>query len=137
MKATLIYKSHFNAAYQLQNPHWDQETNQKVFGEIEGKPAFQGHNYNLQVELTGDIDTQKGEVFSKSQLATLVKKNIENRFDHKNLYLDLDDFKDTVPTAEMMALRIWEILRSLIDNRYTLRVVVNEDNKNAAAFSGD
>ena len=137
MKATLCHKSHFNAAFRHHNPNWSEAKNKGVFGDIEGEPIFEGHNYNLEIKLFGEIEPTTGQVFDKEKLAYLVKTQIEKRYDHQNLYLDIDDFKDTVPTVEMMAVKIWYILRPLINQQIELKVLVHESHQNYAIYEGN
>lgn len=136
MKATVAQRAHFNALYTTQNPHWDAETNREVFGAQE-KPAFNGHNYNITVRLSGEMNPKTGEVYPLSQLKALIKDKVEERFDHKNLYLDLEDFKDTVPTVGRMAVRIWEILRAELPAALDLHVTVFATDEQFAEFEGD
>lgn len=137
MKASLCHKSHFNAAYRHHNPHWSDAQNLEVFGNQEDTLIFEGHNYNLEIKVTGQVDPITGKVCDKHHLANLVKTHIEKRYDHQNLYLDTDDFKDTVPTVEMMACKIWEILRPLIDEKLELSVLVHESPQNYAEYEGE
>ena len=137
MKVTVCRKAHFNAAYQMRNPHWTAEKNLAVFGQENAtRPAFHGHNYNLTVKLTGPVNPDTGFVYDMKQLGQLIKSHVENKFDHRNLYLDMDDFKDTVPTPENLAIRIWHILREHIDAQYVLTVELHESNKNFVEYSG-
>lgn len=137
MKATLCHKSHFNAAYRHHNPHWSEAQNLEVFGEQGETLIFEGHNYNLEIKLSGEINPRTGKVYDKHKLAHLVKTHIEKRYDHQNLYLDMDDFKDTVPTVEMISYRIWHILRPLIEENIALKVLIHESPQNYAEYEGD
>jgi 6-pyruvoyltetrahydropterin/6-carboxytetrahydropterin synthase len=137
MKSTLIYKTHFNAAYRLYNPYWSVEQNEKIFGTSSlQKAAFHGHNYDLELHLHGDIQINTGSIMDKKELEKLVKEHIEKRYDHRNLYEDVTDFKDTVPTAEMIAFQIWKILRTLIAKHLTIKVIVQESTQIGASYEG-
>lgn len=132
---TVCRKSHFNATHRLHNPNWDDARNEKVFGKC-NNPNYHGHNYNLIVKLTGPVDPETGYVMDLGVLASLVKENVEERYDHKNLYLDLDDFKDLNPSAENIAIKIWHILREKIDHRLELSVELYETERNFVEYKG-
>ncbi len=137
MEASICYKTHFNAAFRHYNPHWSKEKNLEIFGSSSlERPNFQGHNYNLEVFLKGAVDETSGNVYDRQRLAQMVKREIEERYDHKNLYEDVEDFKHTVPTPEMMAFRIWQILREQVDQDLELKVVVHQDHKHSAIYEG-
>lgn len=133
MKVTIAQRTHFNALHTTQNPNWDVQTNDAIFGKQE-KPAFRGHNYNITARITGELDEKTGEVFPLDRLKKLLKEKVENRFDHKNLYLDLEDFKDTVPTVGRMAVRIWEIMRAEIPEELSLHITVYATDEQFAEF---
>ncbi|GAB4343389.1 MAG: 6-carboxytetrahydropterin synthase [Flammeovirgaceae bacterium] len=137
MKATLIYKTHFNAAYRLYNPFWEVEKNKKIFGNSTPESAaFHGHNYDLEIHLHGEVEIDTGNVIDKKILASLVKEHIEKRYDHRNLYEDVADFKDTVPTAEMIAFQVWKILRPLIAQNISIKVIIQESSQIGGSFEG-
>lgn len=136
MNATIIRKEHFNAAHRLYNPSWSDEKNDAVFG-LCNNPSFHGHNYELHVYLTGPIDPETGFVWDMKKLSSLIKVNILEKFDHKNLNLDTDEFKSLNPTAENIAVVIWDILRKKIDSRFQLKVVLYETERNFVAYEGD
>ncbi len=136
MRVTISHKAHFNALYTTHNPNWSAQVNHEVFG-TQDSPAYKGHNYNFTVRLTGEMNPRTGEVFSFAKLKQLVKDKVEERFDHKNLYLDLNDFNHTVPTPPRMAMRIWEILRQEIPATIDLHVTVEANNEQSAEFSGE
>jgi 6-pyruvoyltetrahydropterin/6-carboxytetrahydropterin synthase len=136
MQATISRKAHFNAAHRLHNPDWDAETNQKVFG-VCNNEFYHGHNYELIVSLTGKIDPQTGYVADTKWLADLIKEKIENRLDHKNLNLQVPEFKALNPTAENIAVVIWNLLRNEIDHQLTLKVTLYETPRNFVEYSGN
>lgn len=135
MKATICRKAYFNATHRLHNPNWSDKKNQEVFG-VCNNPNYHGHNYELIVKLRGEVDRETGIVYDFKRLKDLIKVHVEDRYDHKNLYLDLDDFKDTTPSTEMLAARIWEILRREIEDQYELHIILYETPRNYVEFYG-
>ncbi len=135
MKVTVCRKEHFNAAHRLHNPSWSDEQNQAVFGSC-NNPNFHGHNYNLTVKLTGTVDPDTGYVYDMKKLSDLLKNEILNRFDHKNLNLDTAEFKTLNPTAENIAIVIWDILRKQIDEEYEPAVTLYETERNFVEYNG-
>lgn len=137
MKGTLAVKTHFNAAYRAENPNWSEEKNREVFGDYSSaKPPFIAHNFDLIAFLEGEINPLTGRIYDPEKLAALLKKHIENRYDHHNLYLDVDDFSDTVPTSEMIALRTWERMRPLLPEQLSLTIRIYETKDCFAEYSG-
>lgn len=133
MKVSIFRKEHFNAAHRLHNPLWTDEVNARVFGKC-NNPNFHGHNYELIVRLTGEIDAQTGYVFDMKALSDLIQTHIIDRFDHKNLNLDIAEFQQLNPTAENIAVVIWNILRQKISNQYELKVTLYETERNFVEF---
>jgi 6-pyruvoyltetrahydropterin/6-carboxytetrahydropterin synthase len=136
MKVTVSRKAHFNAAHRLHNPKWSDEKNRAVFGKC-NNPNYHGHNYELIVSVTGEIDQETGFVMDVKDLADLVKELIEDRFDHKNLNLDTDEFKHLNPTAENIVVVCWNLLRPKIDDDKNLSVVLYETPRNFVEFRGE
>jgi 6-pyruvoyltetrahydropterin/6-carboxytetrahydropterin synthase len=135
MKVSVIRKAHFNAAHRLHNPAWSEEKNQEVFG-VCNNPHYHGHNYNLEVKVTGEIDPETGYVIDTKKLAALIRSEIEDKFDHRNLNLDTIEFKDLNPTAEHIAIVIWEKLRAKIDSRFELGIRLFETDRNYVEYNG-
>jgi 6-pyruvoyltetrahydropterin/6-carboxytetrahydropterin synthase len=133
MKIAVSRKEHFNAAHRLYNPEWTDEKNEKVFGKC-NNPNFHGHNYELIVKIIGEQDAETGYVYDMKILSDIVKEHVIDRFDHKNLNLDVPEFKDLNPTAENIALVIWKILRNKIENEYEIKVVLYETERNFVEF---
>jgi 6-pyruvoyltetrahydropterin/6-carboxytetrahydropterin synthase len=133
MKVAVYRKEHFNAAHRLYNPSWTDEKNDDVFGKC-NNPHFHGHNYELVVKLTGETNPDTGYVIDMKFLSDLVKENIIRRFDHKNLNLDVEEFKNLNPTAENIAVVIWNILRNKIDNKYDLKITLYETERNFVEY---
>jgi 6-pyruvoyltetrahydropterin/6-carboxytetrahydropterin synthase len=136
MKIAIYRKEHFNAAHRLHNPQWSAEKNDAVFGKC-NNPSYHGHNYDLEVKLTGPIDPETGYVYDMKLLKDLIKENITKKFDHKNLNLDVNEFKNLNPTAENIAVVIWNILREKIELKYDLTIRLYETERNFVEFSGD
>lgn len=136
MKVAVYRKEHFNAAHRLHNPNWSDEKNQEIFGKC-NNPNFHGHNYELIVKLEGQVDEHTGYVYDMKILSDLIKENILNRFDHKNLNLDTDEFKHLNPTAENIAVVIWNILRTKIETKYDLTIRLYETERNFVEYSGN
>ncbi|MEQ9425723.1 MAG: 6-carboxytetrahydropterin synthase [Cyclobacteriaceae bacterium] len=136
MSVSVFRKEHFNAAHRLHNPNWSDEKNQQVFG-LCNNPNYHGHNYELIVQLTGDPNPDTGFVYDMKKLSDLIKKSIVLKFDHKNLNLDTEEFSDLNPTAENIAVVIWEILRKQIDQSLDLKVTLYETERNFVEYHGD
>ncbi|HEY8367480.1 MAG TPA: 6-carboxytetrahydropterin synthase [Bacteroidia bacterium] len=132
-KVTVIRKAQFNAAHRLHNPNWDQAKNTAVFGKC-SMPNYHGHNYTIEIALTGPIDPETGYVFDLGLLAQIVKDEIEERFDHRNLNLDTVEFKNLNPTAENITLVIYQLLRKRIDASLDLRIKLYETERNMVIY---
>lgn len=135
MRVTVSRKAHFNAAHRLYRKDWTMEKNDAVFGKC-NNPNFHGHNYELIVSVTGYIDIETGFVMDVKILADLIKEHIEDAFDHKNLNLDVPDFKDLNPTAENISVVIWNKLRGFIDAKIDLEVTLYETPRNFVTYTG-
>jgi 6-pyruvoyltetrahydropterin/6-carboxytetrahydropterin synthase len=132
-KVAVYRKEHFNAAHRLHNPDFDDATNEKVFGKC-NNPHFHGHNYELIVKVTGKPDKQTGYVIDLKHLSDLIKINVLQRFDHKNLNLDVAEFSNLNPTAENIAIIIYNILRPLINEQFELQVRLYETERNFVEY---
>ena len=135
MKVTVSRKAHVNAAHKLFRPDWTDEKNNKVFGKCANK-NFHGHNYELIVSLTGDIDKETGYVYDLGKLKKIIKLEVEDYLDHKNLNLDIDDFKSSNPSAENIAILIYNKLISYFDDSYKLKITLYETPRNFVEYSG-
>jgi 6-pyruvoyltetrahydropterin/6-carboxytetrahydropterin synthase len=136
MRVTLSRKAHFNAAHRLYRKDWSMEKNDEIFGKC-NNPNFHGHNYDLIVSVTGPIDPETGYVLDVKVLTDLIKSEIENAFDHKNLNLDVPEFSDLNPTAENIAVVIWNKLRIHIKSNLDLEVVLYETPRNFVTYKGE
>ena len=132
-KVAVFRREHFNAAHRLYNPAWDDARNEKVFGKC-ALPHYHGHNYELEVKVTGKPDKKTGYVMDLKELSDLVKKEVLGRFDHKNLNLDTKEFKELNPTAENIVIVIYEILRPFIDKKKNLQIRLYETPRNFVEY---
>jgi 6-pyruvoyltetrahydropterin/6-carboxytetrahydropterin synthase len=132
---TICRTEHFNAAHRLHNPAWDEARNQQVFGKC-NNPNYHGHNYNLEVRLTGPIDPETGYVFDLKALSNVIKHEVLNRFDHRNLNLDTEEFRNLNPTAENIAVVIWNRLRAALPTTLKLAVTLFETDRNFVEYDG-
>lgn len=129
MRVSVFRKEHFNAAHRLNNPNWSVEKNKEIFGKCNNE-HYHGHNYNLVVQITGEIDPQTGYVVDMKWLSELIQKYITDRFDHKNLNLEIPEFKQLNPSAENIALVIYTILRPHIESNLDLKIKLYETERN-------
>lgn len=136
MKVTVCRKAHFNAAHRLHNPEWDDEKNKVVFGKC-NNPNFHGHNYDLVVKVTGEIDPKTGFVIDMSNLKTILEKFVLEYLDHKNLNLEVEEFRNLNPTAENIVVVIWDRLRDALPENLELTVVLFETERNFVEYSGE
>ena len=133
-KRVAVYrKEHFNAAHRLHNPAWDEATNQDVFGKC-NSPHYHGHNYELVVKITGVPDPQTGYVMDLKVLSGLIGQEVIERFDHRNLNLDTVEFKNLNPTAENIAVVIYDLLRPHISADKDLQVTLYETERNFVTY---
>ncbi|MGB5647300.1 6-pyruvoyl trahydropterin synthase family protein [Muriicola sp.] len=135
MSVKVSRRAHFNAAHRLYRPDWSDEKNNAIFGKC-NNPNFHGHNYELIVSVQGEIDPATGFVMDVKILKDLIKSEIEDALDHKNLNLDVPEFKDLNPTAENIAVVIWNKLRAHIEESKDLEVVLYETPRNFVTYSG-
>ena len=132
-KVSVFRKEHFNAAHRLYNAAWDHEKNQEVFGKC-ALPNYHGHNYEMEVKVTGEPDKQTGFVIDLKFLSNLIKKEIVEKFDHKNLNLDTKEFKEVNPTAENIVIVIYNLLRPFIDTKFDLQIRLYETPRNFVEY---
>jgi 6-pyruvoyltetrahydropterin/6-carboxytetrahydropterin synthase len=133
MKVAVFRKEHFNAAHRLHNPQWTDEMNQRVFGKC-NNPHYHGHNYELIVKVTGEIDPRTGYVVDMKILSDLIKQQVVDRFDHKNLNLDTVEFSNLNPTAENIAVVIWQLIRPHLDDQLELKIALYETERNFVEY---
>ncbi|MBC6401803.1 MAG: 6-carboxytetrahydropterin synthase [Ekhidna sp.] len=132
-RVSVFRKEHFNAAHRLHNPEWSGQKNEEVFGKC-NNPNWHGHNYEVIVKLTGEVDTNTGYVYDMKKLSDLMKELVINRFDHKNLNLDAEEFKDLNPSTENIAIVIYNLLRERIEDEYEIKITLYETERNFVEY---
>jgi len=135
MRVTVSRKAHFNSAHRLYRPDWKIEKNDAIFGKC-NNPNYHGHNYDLTVSVTGEIDPETGFVMDVKILKDFIKSEVEDAFDHKNLNLDVPEFKDLNPTAENIVVVIYDKLKKVLDADLDLEVTLYETARNFVTYSG-
>ena len=136
MKATVSRKAHFNAAHRLYRKDWTDEMNDNVFGKC-NNPNFHGHNYELIVSVTGKIDVQTGFVIDMKILKNIIKEEVEDALDHKNLNVEVPEFRNLNPTAENIAVVIYNKIKPKIDAELSLEITLFETPRNFVTYSGN
>ena len=132
-KVAVFRREHFNAAHRLNNPGWSEEKNRAFYGKC-NLPNYHGHNYDLEIRVIGEPDPESGYVMDMKALGDLVKKEVLERFDHKNLNLDTEEFRSLNPTAENIVMVIYDRLRPLIEQRFDLHLRLYETERNFVEF---
>ena len=135
MSSTVFRKAHFNAAHRLFRKEWSDEKNLEVFGKC-SNPNYHGHNYELEIGVTGEIDPETGFVIDLAVLKAIIKEEVETPFDHKNLNLEVEAFKELNPTVENIAMVIWNKLRKRLDVSYEVSVKLYETPRNFVIYTG-
>jgi len=135
-KVAVFRKEHFNAAHRLHNPAWPDEKNEEVFGKC-NNPNFHGHNYELIIQVTGELDQETGFVIDMKVLSSMVKEHVLDRFDHKNLNFDVAEFQELNPSAENIAIVIYNILRPKLDAELALKIRLYETERNFVEYPVD
>ena len=135
-RITGFRKAHFNAAHRLYKPEWSDEKNSEVFGKC-NNPHFHGHNYEIIVAVTGEIDPDTGYVFDLGILKRLIRSEIEDAFDHKNLNIQVEEFKHLNPTAENICVVSYNKLRKHLPSSLDLEITLYETPRNFVKYSGE
>ena len=135
-RVAVFRREHFNAAHRLFNPAWDDKKNDAVFGKC-NNPNYHGHNYELEIKVTGEPDPETGYVMDLKKLSDIITENVLEKFDHKNLNLDTTYFVNLNPTAENIAVVIYGILRNKIDSALDLKVRLYETVRNFVEYPVD
>jgi 6-pyruvoyltetrahydropterin/6-carboxytetrahydropterin synthase len=135
MDISVFRKAHFNAAHRLHNSEWSKEKNKDIFGRC-NNPHYHGHNYELEIKVSGEVDPETGYLIDLKYLSELIEEHVELKFDHKNLNLQLEEFKTLNPTAENIAYVIWHILRKVLHKKYELMVRLYETPRNYVEYEG-
>jgi len=135
MRVTVSRKAHFNAAHRLYRKDWNFEKNEDIFGKC-NNPNFHGHNYELIVSVTGDIDQETGYVIDMKILKEIIKSEVEDAFDHKNLNVEVPEFKDLNPTAENIVVVIYNKIKPKLKLDFDLEITLFETPRNFVTYSG-
>lgn len=135
-KVKVYRRAHFNAAHRLFNPDWTDEKNAEIFGKC-SNPNYHGHNYEIIVALFGNVDPVTGFVYDLGVLRELIKKEIEEPLDHKNLNIEVPEFKNLNPTAENISIVIYDKLRPHIPEHLEIEVTLYETRRNFVRYSGE
>tara|TARA_B100000427_G_scaffold285923_1_gene259642 strand:- start:110 stop:520 length:411 start_codon:yes stop_codon:yes gene_type:complete len=135
MKITVSRKAHFNAAHRLFNPEWSDNRNNEVFGKC-NNPNFHGHNYELIVSVSGKVNPETGYVIDMNLLKKIIKEEVEENLDHKNLNLDVVEFKSIIPTAENISIYIYNKIKLRLDSNLDLEITLYETPRNFVKYSG-
>ncbi|MFN4083333.1 MAG: 6-pyruvoyl trahydropterin synthase family protein [Bacteroidia bacterium] len=136
MEVTVSRKAHFNAAHRLHVHEWTDEQNKKFFG-LCNNANYHGHNYELVVSVTGEVDPTSGYLIDMKELSDLIKNEVEMRFDHKNLNLDTEEFKNLNPTAENIAYVIWHLIKPKLNSKLKLKITLYETERNFVEYAGN
>jgi len=136
MRVTVSRKAHFNAAHRLYRKDWSFEKNNDIFGKC-NNPNYHGHNYELIVHVTGEIDKETGYVIDMKALKDIIKSEVEDAFDHKNLNLEVPEFKDLNPTAENIVVVIYDKIKPKLDSDFKLEITLYETPRNFVSYTGD
>ncbi len=135
MSLTVYRKAHFNAAHRLFREEWDDAKNLEVFGKC-SNPNYHGHNYELEVGISGEIDPQTGFLMNLKTVSQIIKEEVEDPFDHKNLNIEVPEFKNLNPTVENIAIVIWNKLRNRIDRKFDITIKLYETPRNFVVYTG-
>lgn len=133
MRVAVFRREHFNAAHRLHNPLLTDEENARIYGRC-NYPNFHGHNYELEVRVTGEVDPRTGYVMDMKELGDLVKREVHSRFDHKNLNLDTEHFKDRIASAENIVVVIYGLLRPHLKEDMDLQIRLYETERNYVEY---
>ncbi|MCY7290596.1 MAG: 6-carboxytetrahydropterin synthase [Ferruginibacter sp.] len=132
-RVSVFRKESFNAAHRLHNPAWDEATNNVVFGKC-NNPNYHGHNYDLFVQVIGEVNVETGYVMDTKKLSDLIKEKVVERFDHKNLNEDCEEFKNINPTAENIVIVMHDLLRPFIEEKLELKLRLYETELNFVEY---
>ncbi|MBL56877.1 MAG: 6-pyruvoyl tetrahydrobiopterin synthase [Flavobacteriales bacterium] len=135
LKTSITRKEHFNAAHRLHNENWSDEINKSTFGHCNNE-YFHGHNYDLEVKVSGFCDPQTGYVIDAKKLKNVIKTKVIDEFDHKNLNIQVKEFFETIPTVENIARVIYDRLRNEIDEKLDIKIKLYETPRIFAEYPG-
>ncbi len=133
MRIAIFRKAHFNAAHRLHNPKWTDEKNAEVYG-LCNNANFHGHNYDLEVKVVGEVDEESGYLMDLKVLSDIIKKEVEHKFDHKNLNLDIPEFKTMLTSTENFCYLIWQIMQEKLGDKYEVTIKLWETPRNYVQY---
>lgn len=133
MRISVFRKAHFNSAHRMFNPDWTDEKNREIFG-ICSSPHFHGHNYEVELKVTGELDKESGILIDLRKLKDLLKEKVEDRYDHKNLNVECSEFENKVPSAENLCIEIYQLIRPEIPAVMDIAVRLYETPRNYVEF---
>lgn len=133
MRVSVFRKAHFNAAHRIYNPKWTDEKNTEIFGKC-ANPKYHGHNYELEVKVTGEVDPETGYLMDLKELKDIIKEEVEDRMDHKNLNEEVEAFKNLIPTAEHITYVIYTLIRARLDDEKELQIRLYETPRNFVEY---
>lgn len=133
MRVSVYRKAHFNAAHRIYNPKWSDKKNEQVFGPC-ANPYYHGHNYELEVKVSGEVDPETGYLIDLKDLKELIRVEVEDKMDHKNLNEQVDEFSELIPTAEHIAYVIYNLLRVKLEEKYDLQIRLYETPRNFVEY---
>jgi 6-pyruvoyltetrahydropterin/6-carboxytetrahydropterin synthase len=133
MRLSVYRRAHFNAAHRLYNPKWEDNKNEQVFGKC-NNPHFHGHNYEVEVRVTGEVDPETGYVYDLGKLKEIIRTEVEEKLDHKNLNLEVPEFKHLIPTAEHICFVIYNVIRDKIESRFEIGIKLWETPRNYVEY---
>ncbi len=132
-RVSVYRKEHFNAAHRIYVKDWSDEKNAEVFGKC-SNPNYHGHNYDLTVKVTGVVDPITGYVMDLKKLSDIIKEQVVDRFDHKNLNEDCAEFKELIPTAENIVITIYKLIKAKLDREFDLKITLYETPRNFVEY---
>lgn len=135
MYISVYRKAHFNAAHRLHNPNWSDEKNKEVFG-LCNNVHYHGHNYDLEVKVSGEVDPDTGYLIDLKFLSDIIKEHVEKKLDHKNLNIEVAEFENLNPTAENISYVIWNLIRAQLPAKFDLAVRLYETPRNYVEYEG-
>ena len=133
MKIAVFRKAHFNAAHRLHNPAWSDEKNKDIYG-LCNNANYHGHNYELEVKVVGEVNPETGYLIDLKILKDIIKEEVEDKFDHKNLNLDVPEFKDQLASTENLCYLIWQIISEKLGEKFEVTIKLWETPRNYAQY---
>lgn len=135
MRVSASRVERFNSAHRLHNPNWDEQKNREFYG-LCNNPNYHGHNYKLIVKVTGELDAESGYLIDLKVLKEIIREEVSEKFDHRNLNLDVKEFENLIPSAENIAIVAWNLIRKRLDSKFDLHVTLQETERNIIEYDG-